>query len=110
VIGTKYVNYASIDVGITHSWLFTWYCLLLYHTDLFFKNPNLKRSARSGLTSGKENKILRNRLFYNDPTKRIYIDAHRNADQYESIQVFFRNTGQAQGSFFIRNLLVEGFK
>jgi hypothetical protein len=58
----------------------------------------------------KENKILLDRLFYKNPTQRIYIDAHIKPDQYDSMQVFFRNTEQAQGSFFIRNLLVEGFK
>ena len=57
----------------------------------------------------KENTILLDRLFYKNPTQRIYIDAHIKPDQYDSMQVFFRNTEQAQGSFFIRNLLVEGF-
>jgi hypothetical protein len=57
----------------------------------------------------KENTILLDRLFYKNPTQRIYIDAHIKPDQYDSMQVFFRNTEQAQGSFFIRNLLVEDF-
>jgi len=57
----------------------------------------------------KENKILLDRLFYKNPTQRIYIDAHIKQDRYDSMQVFFHNTKQAQGSFFIRNLVVESF-
>ncbi len=52
VIGTNYLNYAAIDVGMTHGWLFSWYCLLLYQTHLFFKKPDLKRSASIGLILG----------------------------------------------------------
>lgn len=39
VIGTNYLNYAAIDVGMPHSWLFTLYVVFLWLTWLFHKKP-----------------------------------------------------------------------
>ncbi len=52
VLGTNYLNYAAIDVGMTHGWLFTWYCLLMYHSHRFYKKPDYKRAAFIGLILG----------------------------------------------------------
>jgi hypothetical protein len=57
----------------------------------------------------KENKILLDRLFYKELKQRIYLDARISADQYDSLKVFFLNPKEAQGTFFVRNLVVEAF-
>ncbi len=57
----------------------------------------------------KENSILLDRLFYKEPIQRIYVDAHLQAAKYDSIQLFFLNPKEAQGSFAISNLVVESF-
>ncbi len=36
VFGTNYLNYAGIDTGMTHSWLFTMYVLILWNTHLYY--------------------------------------------------------------------------
>ncbi len=40
VLGTNYLNFAAIDVGMTHSWLFTWYSILIYYTHQFYKKTS----------------------------------------------------------------------
>lgn len=52
VLGTNYLNYAAIDVGMTHSWLFTWYCILIYYTHYFYKNPAAKYALIIGACIG----------------------------------------------------------
>lgn len=36
VFGTNYLNYAGIDTGMTHGWLFTMYVLILWNTHLYY--------------------------------------------------------------------------
>ena len=52
VAGTNYLNYAAIDIGMTHCWLFSWYCFLLYGTHLFYSKATYKRAAFIGLCIG----------------------------------------------------------
>lgn len=52
VIGTNYLNYAAIDLGMSHSWLFAWYCFLLYQSNLFYKKPSFISALLIGLTLG----------------------------------------------------------
>jgi hypothetical protein len=52
VIGTNYLNYASIDGGMTHAWLFSLYTFLLLNTHYFYKNPSVKYAARIGMLIG----------------------------------------------------------
>ncbi|MBS1772995.1 MAG: hypothetical protein JST82_09040 [Bacteroidetes bacterium] len=51
-IGTNYLNYAAIDGGMSHSWLFTLYVFLLLNTHYFYKTPSFKYAIRIGLLSG----------------------------------------------------------
>lgn len=50
--GTNYTNYASIDMGMSHMWLFTLYCLLIYASDRFYKSPSIKYSIGIGSLLG----------------------------------------------------------
>lgn len=52
VIGTNYLNYSAIDGAMTHNWLFSWYAILLYLSDRFYKKPNLKLAALIGMSLG----------------------------------------------------------
>lgn len=52
VFGTNYLNYAGIDVGMTHSWLFTLYVFLLLNTHHFYTNPQKKYILRIGVLIG----------------------------------------------------------
>ncbi len=52
VFGTNYLNYAGIDVTLTHSWLFTIYTLLMLNAGNFYNNPNNKYAIRVGLLTG----------------------------------------------------------
>lgn len=52
VLGTNYLNFASIDIGMTHSWLFTWYCILIYYTHHFYQKPTFKYAAIVGACLG----------------------------------------------------------
>ncbi|MCB9045259.1 MAG: hypothetical protein H6550_03865 [Chitinophagales bacterium] len=52
VVGTNYLNYAAIDVTITHSYLFTIYVFLLLNTHYFYATPNRKYAVRIGLLMG----------------------------------------------------------
>lgn len=51
-IGTNYLNYAMIDVGMSHAWLFAWYCILMYATDSFYKKPSKKLAIIIGFILG----------------------------------------------------------
>jgi hypothetical protein len=57
----------------------------------------------------KENKILLDRLFYKEKSQRIYIDATLAPTKYDSIKVVFLNPKDAQGSFYVSDLLLEYF-
>lgn len=52
VIGTNYLNYATVEAAQTHNVLFTLYVLLLLNTSNFYANPNYKYSIRIGLLIG----------------------------------------------------------
>lgn len=52
VFGTNYFNYAAYDVTITHSWLFTIYTLLLFHTHHFYIHPGRRRALAIGCLTG----------------------------------------------------------
>lgn len=52
VIGTNYINYGAIDTGMSHSWLFTLYVLLLLATIRFYKIPTVKNAIPVGLLVG----------------------------------------------------------
>lgn len=51
-IGTNYLNYASVDVILTHSSLFTIYVLLILNTINFYKHPSTKYAISIGLLYG----------------------------------------------------------
>jgi hypothetical protein len=48
VIGTNYLNYAGIDVGMTHTWLFTLYVFILLNTHYFYQTLQSKYILRLG--------------------------------------------------------------
>lgn len=52
VVGTNYLNYCSIDVTLTHSWLFTLYVLLMLATRKFYLQPSARDSISVGLLTG----------------------------------------------------------
>ncbi len=52
VIGTNYLNYASIDVGMSHTWLFTVYVFILLNTHYFYQTFSYKHAFRIGLLVG----------------------------------------------------------
>ncbi len=52
VFGSNYLNYASIDLAMTHNWLFTTYAILLYITIIFYEKPSLKKAIAIGALVG----------------------------------------------------------
>lgn len=52
VFATNYLNYASIDTGMTHNSLFTLYCLLMWSTIQFYKKPSLTKASLIGCLVG----------------------------------------------------------
>lgn len=52
VLGSNYLNYAAIDIGMSHSWLFTLYVFLLLNTHHFYKTFAAKYAIRSGFIIG----------------------------------------------------------
>jgi hypothetical protein len=52
VLGTNYLNYSAIDVGMSHSWLFTLYVFILLNTHYFYKTFSRKYAIRLGLLIG----------------------------------------------------------
>lgn len=52
VIGTNYLNYAAIDVGMSHSWLFTLYVFLILNTHYYYQTFKNKYAYRIGLLVG----------------------------------------------------------
>ena len=51
-IGSNYLNYAAIDMGMSHCWLFTVYVFLLLNTFYFYRDYKLKHAIRVGLLVG----------------------------------------------------------
>ncbi len=52
IVGTNYLNYVTMDVAMTHNYLFTLYSLLIWNTIQFYEKPNLKRATFIGLIVG----------------------------------------------------------
>ncbi len=52
VFGSNYLNYSSIDCGMSHTWLFTVYVFLLLNTIYFYQSFSLKYAVRIGLLVG----------------------------------------------------------
>jgi hypothetical protein len=52
VFGTNYLNYAAIDSGMAHSWLFTLYVFILLCTIKFYTRPSFKLAVSIGLLCG----------------------------------------------------------
>ncbi|MBL7691933.1 MAG: hypothetical protein JNM41_10095 [Flavipsychrobacter sp.] len=50
--GTNYLNYAAIDSGMSHTWLFTLYSLLLYFTIRYYRESRLIFAVLIGLLVG----------------------------------------------------------
>lgn len=51
-VGTNYLDYASITGAMTHNWLFTLYCLLIYTTIRFYQKPTYFKAFFIGLLVG----------------------------------------------------------
>lgn len=52
VFGTNYYNYAAIDVGMSHTYLFTLYVLIILNTQAYYRSNNLKYAIIVGLLIG----------------------------------------------------------
>jgi len=52
VAASNYIELATIDSGMSHSWLFTIYVFLLLNTYNFYRSPQLKYAMRIGLLIG----------------------------------------------------------
>lgn len=52
VFATNYLNYAAIDAAMTHNSLFTLYCLLIWTTIRFYKQPSLLKALLIGCFTG----------------------------------------------------------
>ncbi|MCB9345687.1 MAG: hypothetical protein H6576_18515 [Lewinellaceae bacterium] len=52
VFGSNYLEYSAISGAMTHNWLFTLYCLLIYATIRFYENPGFKSAVVIGLLVG----------------------------------------------------------
>lgn len=52
VLGTSYLNYASIDVGMTHCWLFSLYVFILWNTHFYYRSFQRKYALRLGALIG----------------------------------------------------------
>lgn len=52
VFGTNYLDYSAINGALTHNYLFTIYCLLIWQTISFYKQANLKKALFIGFLVG----------------------------------------------------------
>ncbi len=52
VLGSNYLNYSSIDCGMSHCWLFTIYVFLMLNTHYFYQTFKTKFAIRIGLLVG----------------------------------------------------------
>ncbi len=52
VFGTNYYNYAAINMGLSHTYLFTLYVLIILNTQQYYHSNNLKYAVIVGLLIG----------------------------------------------------------
>jgi len=52
VLGTNYLNYCGIDVGMSHCWLFTIYVFLVLNTHYYYQTFKRKYAIRIGVLVG----------------------------------------------------------
>ncbi len=52
IVGTNYLDFAAINVGMTHNWLFTIYVFILLNTYYFYQQYAYKYAIRIGLLIG----------------------------------------------------------
>lgn len=52
VIGTNYLNYGAIDIGMSHSWLFTIYVFIILNSHFFYTTSKSKYLIRIGFLVG----------------------------------------------------------
>jgi hypothetical protein len=52
VFGSNYLNYTAIDGAMTHNWLFTLYCILVFATIQFYKKPSARYAILIGVLCG----------------------------------------------------------
>ncbi len=52
VFGSNYLNYSSVDCGMSHCWLFTVYVFLLLNTHYFYQRFETRYAVRIGLLVG----------------------------------------------------------
>lgn len=52
VLGSNYLNYAAIDVGMSHLWLFTLYVFLILNSHYFYQTLSTKFAIRLGFILG----------------------------------------------------------
>jgi hypothetical protein len=52
VIGSNYLNYTTIDQGMSHNVLFTIYCCIIYFTILFHDKPTWRNALAIGCFAG----------------------------------------------------------
>ncbi len=51
-LGTNYLNYCSIDVGMSHCWLFSLYVFILLNTHYYYETQERKYALRTGALIG----------------------------------------------------------
>jgi len=52
VFGSNYLNYSTLEGGLTHNWLFTIYVFILLNTHYFYRRPSYTYAIRIGLLTG----------------------------------------------------------
>jgi Dolichyl-phosphate-mannose-protein mannosyltransferase len=52
VFGSNYLNYSAFDGAMTHNWLFTLYCLLIYSSIRFYQKPSYSWAIFTGILIG----------------------------------------------------------
>ena len=51
-VGTNFLNYSTIDAGMSHCWLFTVYVFILLFTYRFYQAPSVKYAIAIGMLCG----------------------------------------------------------
>lgn len=52
VAGTSYLNYGSMDIGMTHCWLFSLYVFIMLNTHYYYRTLKLKYALLTGALVG----------------------------------------------------------
>jgi hypothetical protein len=52
IFGSNYLNYSAFDGAMTHNWLFTLYCLMIYSTIRFYQKPSYSWAICIGILVG----------------------------------------------------------